>query len=138
MPFLLDTVTLSEAGKRRPNPAVVSWYGSVDDDALYVSVLTIGEIRRGIAARRRRDAHYANRLSRWLAVQRTTFADRVLPVDERIADCWGDLNPAETLPTVDGLLAATAIVHGLTVATRNVRDFARTGVPILNPWEWRG
>ncbi len=138
MPFLLDTVTLSEGGKRRPNPAVVAWYDSVEDADLYISVLTIGEIRRGIAVTRRHDPGYANRLTLWLAVQRTSLADRVLPVDEKVAECWGGLNPSEPLPTIDGLLAATAIIHGLTVATRNVRDFERAGVPLVNPWNWRG
>ena len=135
MAFLVDTVTLSEAGKRSPNPAVLAWYSSKSDDELFVSVLTVGEIRRGIATRRRRDPVGAGRLERWLSIQRELFTDHILGIDEAIAECWGRLNAAMTFSVVDGLLAATAIVHGLTVATRNTRDFSATGVPIVNPWE---
>jgi predicted nucleic acid-binding protein len=135
MAFLLDTVTVSEAGKRNADPSVVAWYKSKIGGELFISVLTIGEIRRGIAQRRRRDPKAADRLEQWLAVQRAFFADRILPVDEAVAECWGKLSPAMTLPVVDGLLAATAIVHGLTVATRNTRDFLLAGVSLVNPWD---
>jgi predicted nucleic acid-binding protein len=114
---------------------VLAWYKARKDDELFISVLTVGEIRRGIAARRRRDAAAADRLERWLAAQRAFFGDRVLPVDEAVAECWGRLNPAMTFPVVDGLLAATAVVHGLTVATRNARDFRLAGVDLVNPWD---
>ena len=135
MAFLLDTVTVSEAGKSKADPSVLAWYKARSDAELFISVLTIGEIRRGIAARRRRDAAGAGRLDQWLAVQRAFFADRILMVDEAVAECWGRLSPAMTLPVIDGLLAATAIVHGLTVATRNTRDFLAAGVGLVNPWD---
>ena len=135
MAFLLDTVTLSEVTKRRANAAVIAWIVATAPDQMYLSALTIGEIRRGIVIRRRRDPVAAERLDRWLAAQQALFADRVLAVDATVADCWGNKHASGTTSPRDGLIAATAIVHGLTVATRNVRDFSRTGVKLVNPWE---
>jgi len=132
--YLLDTNVLSEARKgARANPAVISWLQTHRDD-LYLSVLVTGEIRRGIESLRRRDAAAATRLERWLREIETEFSERILPVDAPVADRWGRLLAERTVPTVDGLLAATAIVHGLAVATRNLRDIARTGVPCVDPF----
>src|SRR5207249_5623425 len=104
---------------------------------LYLSVLVTGEIRRGIETLRRRDAVAATSLERWLREVETQFEDRILPVDGMVADRWGRLAAERPVSTIDGLLAATALVRGLTLATRNVRDIARTGVPCVNPFDAR-
>lgn len=136
--FLLDTNVISEAVRARPDPKVLLWLDSVHEDLLYLSVLTLGEIRQGVAklvpGKRRL------RLERWLDVDlRARFAGRIVSIDEEVAERWGDLmagsQRAETpLGVVDGLLAATALQHGLTLATRNVKDFGRLGVTLSNPW----
>jgi hypothetical protein len=132
--FLLDTNVLSEARRPQADARVKAWFGSVVSADLYTSVLVVGEIRRGIERLRRRDTAQVTLLDEWLATLKQQFADRVLPVTMEIADEWGRLNAADPLPTIDGYLAATANVHGLTVVTRNVRDLARTGVALLDPW----
>jgi predicted nucleic acid-binding protein len=137
--YLLDTNCISELARKQPEPRVIAWFESVDEDLLHLSVLTIGEIRRGIAllaqsARR-------TRLESWLDVEvRTRFAQRILPIDSAVADRWGVLNArAESkgrpLSTADGLLAATAIQHDLTLVSRNEADFAAVAVVVLNPWK---
>jgi predicted nucleic acid-binding protein len=100
-----------------------------------LSVLSIGEIRRGIDSIKRRDERSAQKLEVWLARLRAEFAARILIVSEQIAETWGRLMVPDPLPVVDSMLAATAIVHGLTLVTRNVDDVRRTGVPFLNPFE---
>ncbi|HEX5761098.1 MAG TPA: type II toxin-antitoxin system VapC family toxin [Thermoanaerobaculia bacterium] len=135
MSYLVDTNVLSEARKsRRCDPGVASWFSAVPATEIYVSALTAGEIRKGVEARRRRDELAARALERWLEELMTTYADRILPVDEEVADRWGRLNVPDALPPIDGLLAATASVHGLTLVTRNVRHVERTGVALLNPF----
>jgi len=135
--FLLDTNVLSEARKgARANVRVSTWI-RVHRDRLYLSVLVTGEVRRGIETIRRRDAVAATRLERWLREVETGFEDRILPIDAGVADRWGRLAAERPVSTIDGLLAATALVHGLTLATRNVRDVAATGVPCVNPFETR-
>ncbi len=104
-----------------------------DESAPFTSVLVVGEIRRGIESLRRRDVPSALALELWLAALTDGFADRILPVERTVAEEWGRLNVPDPLPTVDGLLAATARVHGLTLVTRNTRDVACTGVPRLDP-----
>jgi toxin FitB len=134
--FLVDTNVLAELRKgARANPRVRSWFASLEPDAIVLSVLTIGEIRRGIDNIRRRDATAARALERWLRRLITEHGDRLLPVDLEVAEEWGRLNVPQPLPVIDALLAATAKVHGLTVATRNVKDVARTGVDWVNPFE---
>ena len=100
-----------------------------------MSVLSIGEVRRGIEAIRRRDERSARKLDVWLARLRAEFATRILLVNEEIAETWGRLMVPDPLPVIDSLLAATAMVHGLTLVTRNVDDVRRTGVPFVNPFE---
>lgn len=135
MSYLLDTNVVSELRKgERANERVRAWFETVDDQALWLSVLVIGEIRRGIERLRRRDAATADRLELWLAQLSELHHDRILPVTRPIAEVWGRLNVPDPLPVVDGLLAATALVHGLTLVTRNVRDVARTPVPLLDPF----
>jgi hypothetical protein len=97
-------------------------------------VLTLGEVARGIAKRRRTDPDAAASLAHWLAGIGTLFADRVIPIDAAVATVWGDLTAGRSLPVIDSLLAATAKVHGMTVVTRDTRDIEPTGVPCLDPW----
>ena len=132
--FLLDTNVLSEARKaKRANPRVVSWIAAHRQE-LYLSVLVTGEVRRGIEVIRRRDRSAAGVLERWLRTLEAEFDERILPVDAAVADRWGRLMAERTMPVIDGLLAATALVHGLTLATRNVRDVSPTGVPTVDPF----
>jgi toxin FitB len=132
--FLVDTNVLSEARKgNRAHPRVRNWI-TAHRDEIYLSVLVTGEIRRGIETIRRRDPTQAASLERWLREVETSFEERILPIDPAVADRWGRLMAERTLPVIDGLLAATALVHGLTLATRNVRDVARSGVSSVNPF----
>lgn len=136
MKFLLDTNVIAELRKgARANPHVRSWFESLDSDAIMLSVLTIGEIRRGIENVRRRDPATAKALERWLRRLVAEHRDRILPIDLPVAEEWGRLNVPDPLPVVDALLAATAKVHGLTFVTRNVKDVARTGVELMNPFD---
>ena len=134
MSWLVDTNVLSELRKGdRANAGVRAWFTDVREDELFTSVLVVGEVRRGIESIRRRDPTAAIALEQWLERLATTFSERVLPVDARVADRWGGLNVPDQLPTVDGLLAATAMVHDLVLVTRNTRDVERTGVRLLDP-----
>jgi toxin FitB len=136
--FLLDTNTVSEWVKPRPDPGIVQWFDEVDEDRTFLSVITLGELRRGVdrlPSGRRRD-----RLERWLTGDLLDrFTDRVLPVDAPVADEWGRLlaraeTAGKAIAGIDGLLAATAKVHKLQVVTRNVRHFRLAGVAVICPW----
>jgi hypothetical protein len=132
--WLLDTNIVSELRKgERADPRLRAWFAEADEDALFTSVLVVGELRRGIESIRRRDVPSALALEHWLAALTDGFAERILPIDRMVAEEWGRLNVPDPVPTVDGLLAATARVHGLTLVTRNTRDVVRTGVPLLDP-----
>ncbi|MEX2184397.1 MAG: type II toxin-antitoxin system VapC family toxin [Chloroflexota bacterium] len=134
MSWLVDTNILSEMRKgRRADRGIEAWFAATDDRDLYTSVLVLGEIRRGIESIRRRDRSSALALEQWLVNLAAGFGERILPVDIRIADRWGSLNVPDPVPTVDGLLAATALVHDLVLVTRNVRDVSGTGVRVLDP-----
>lgn len=136
MKFLLDTNVIAELRKgARANVHVRSWFETLDPDAIVLSVLTIGEIRRGIENVRRRDSATAKALERWLRRLIAEHRDRILPVDLAVTEEWGRLNVPDPLPVVDALLSATAKVHGLTLVTRNVKDVARTGVEFVNPFD---
>lgn len=136
MTVLVDTNIVAEIRKgERANTHVRGWFESLEPDAVALSVLTIGEIRRGIENIRRRDVAAARALDRWVRRLVIEHADRILPVDGAVAEEWGRLNVPAPLPVVDGLLAATARVHGLVLATRNAKDVARTGVEVVNPFE---
>jgi hypothetical protein len=133
--FLLDTNVISEIRKReRADANVVRWVDRTPVAEIGTSVIVLAEIRRGIELKRRRDAAQAKLLDRWYAQMRTRLGDRVLPIDEPIAQAWATLSIPDPLPLIDGLLAATAKVHGLTLVTRNVADIARTGVPCQDPF----
>jgi toxin FitB len=133
--FLLDTNVVSETRRRRPDPDVMRWLEASGPDVHFVSVLTVGEITKGIAQRRRRDPEGADRLARWLSGLRELFAERVLAIGDAEATCWGELAGHAELPVIDGLIAATALVHDLTLVTRNTKDFAGTGARLLDPWQ---
>lgn len=138
MRVLLDTCVLSELYKSEPLQVVQDSVNSLPDDALYLSVITLGEISKGIAllpeSRRKCD------LSAWLVQIDHTYAERVLSIDAETAIIWGEItavaqNQGIVLPATDGLIAATALKHGLHLMTRNVKDFRHTGVLLLNPWD---
>jgi predicted nucleic acid-binding protein len=134
--YLLDTNVVSELRKReRCDPHVSAWYSAAAGAEKFLSVLAIGEIRGGIEGIRRRDTSSARALDVWLAKLLAKYSAQILTVNQPIADEWGRLNVLDPLPVIDSLLAATAMVHGLTLVTRNVDDAKRTGVPCLNPFE---
>ena len=133
--FLLDTNVISEVRKgRRSDPNVSNWYTGVGESQLYISSLTIGEIRKGIELARRRDVDQAETLEAWLHTVVEEFSGRVLTVDAQVADTWGRMSAIRPVPVVDALLAATARVHDLTLVTRNVSDVEGLGVKVLNPF----
>jgi predicted nucleic acid-binding protein len=135
MSYLLDTNLVSELRKQsRADAGVREWYASVDASTLHLSVLVVGELRRGVERLRRRDALAASRLDRWVEGLLVLYASRILPVDQRVGETWGRFASPDPLPDVDALLAATAIVHDLIFVTRDVRDVASTGVRTLNPF----
>lgn len=136
--FLLDTNCISELVRSKPEPRVLEWVEASDENLLYLSVLTLGEIRKGVAGLQqdKRRTH----LETWLELDlQSRFSGRILSIDAPIADRWGLLaaeakRKGRALSAIDGLLAATALHHNLTVVSRNVSDFANTQVPLLNPW----
>jgi predicted nucleic acid-binding protein len=134
--FLVDTNVISELRKgSRCAPEVSFWFAGVPPGEIYLSALTIGELRRGIESLRRRDEISARSLEAWLQTLLGAHSDRILPVTQEIAEQWGRLNVPDPLPVVDGLLAATASVHSLTLVTRNVKDVERTGIRWINPFQ---
>lgn len=136
MNYLIDTNVISEIRKRdRCEPRVAAWYSSLDDEAIYLSVLVLGEIRRGIERVRPTDPAQARALEAWLNQLNRSFADRILPIDAVVADTWGWMSAARPLSTVDALLAATAKVNGMTLVTRNSADVRGLDVSVLNPFE---
>ena len=146
MSMLLDTNVVSELRKRRSDPAVTTWYASTRAGDLHLSVLVVGEMRSGIerlarhdkeqAARHEHDAGVVTerRHEKWLVDLLDLFEDRIMPVTIEVAEVWGRISVPDPMPAIDGLLAATALVHDWTLVTRNVRDVRRTGVRLLNPF----
>jgi predicted nucleic acid-binding protein len=133
--FLPDTHVLSELRKgSRCDPGVRDWMEHAVAEELFVSVMVLGEIRRGIERIRIRDQNQARSLEKWLQSLATGFADRILPVDERVADQWGRLGLRQPAPLLDAFLAATALVHDLTVVSRDEDGFRNTGARLLNPF----
>lgn len=136
MTYLLDTNVVAELRKgARASPHVRSWFAALAPDSIVLSVLTIGEIRRGIESVRRRDPQAARALDRWLRRVLLDHGDSIVGVDLAVAEEWGRLNVPDPVPVIDGLLAATAKVHGFILATRNVKDVARSGAEVVNPFE---
>lgn len=134
MAYLLDTCVISELRKSRCNGGVLEWMTGIEADEAYLSVITMGEIRRGIELYRAKDPKAAAALEQWLEGLYLHYAPRILAVTREIAECWGKLSPQQPLPVSDGLIAATALEHDLTVVTRNTADFERSGVRLLNPF----
>lgn len=132
--FLIDTNVLSEGRRPRPEQRVVEFVDAIPRDQLFVSVMTIGELRKGAEVRRRQDIVGGTALQEWIDIVERRFARRTLPVDLSIARLWGEMSADRTRPVVDTLIAATALAHGLTLITRNTRDIADTGVNAINPW----
>ena len=139
MSYLIDTNVLSELRRKEPNPGVVAWFEERPATTLYVSVLTLGEIRKGIEALSKSKRKL--KLLDWLETELPAFfSGRILPIDEEVADRWGRLLAAagRPLPAIDTLLAATALTHGLALVTHNVNDFPHPDLEIINPWETEG
>ena len=138
MKYLLDTCLISELVKKEPNPAVVSWLDEEDEQKLFLSVLNLGELQKGIS--KLPDGTKKDELQAWVALDLVErFAGRILDIDLETALCWGRLQgeaeqAGEKLPVMDSLIAATAAAHGLVVVTRNVRDLERCQARIFNPW----
>jgi predicted nucleic acid-binding protein len=131
--YLVDTNVLSEA-RRGSNEARI-WLRSVDPTTIYLSVITLGEIMKGISVKLRSDARTGAALTAWLEQLRHEHCERILPISGRVALEWGRLAAQRPRGMADGLIAATAAVHGKIIVTRNVDDFADTGIPVINPWD---
>jgi predicted nucleic acid-binding protein len=131
--YLVDTNILSEA--RRGSSEARNWLRSVDPTTIYLSVVTLGEIMKGVALKLRTDARAAAALTTWLERLRRDHRDRILPIDDLVALEWGRLAAERPRGMADGLIAATAAVHGKIIVTRNVGDFADARVPVINPWD---
>jgi len=136
--YLLDTCLISELVKREPNPAVVSWLEEQNEQTLFLSVLNLGELQKGVS--KLTDGAKKDELQSWVTLDLVErFAGRILEIDLDTAICWGKLQgeaeqAGEKLPVMDALIAATALAHGLVVVTRNEKDMERCGVSVCNPW----
>ncbi len=135
--YLLDTNVLSETRRKRGDPGVMAFLESADSASLFLSVLTIGELRKGVAAKMRTDPATAKSLAAWVEGLEFGFADRILGIDAATARLWGDWSGDRPRPVVDTLLAATAVEHGLIFVTRNTRDVSGIQVKLHNPWTSR-
>ena len=133
--YLLDTNIFSELRKPIPDEGVRKWFEAVESDHLFLSVLVLGELRHGLALKRRKDTSAAAKLAAWIDQLETLYRARILRIDRRVARRWAELGVPDPVPPIDGLLAATALLHDLTLVTRNTRDVARTGARVLNPFE---
>lgn len=135
MSYLLDTNVISELVRPKPAKAALAWFENIPSDALYISVLTLGEIRKGVE--RMPDGARREKLRLWLEHELTDwFGTRILPVDIPVADRWGKLiaHMGRPVPSIDSLLAATALHHELRIVTRNQKDFDYPGLEVINPW----
>ena len=133
--YLLDTNVLSETRKREPRQSVVAFLEGTEPSALYLSVLTIGELRKGILLKMISDREAANRIASWLDGLEMSFADRTIGIDAATARVWGELSGQRPRPVIDTLFAATALVHEMTLVTRNEKDVSDiAGLKVLNPW----
>jgi predicted nucleic acid-binding protein len=138
MNYLIDTNIISEVRKgTQCDPHVAAWYAAVDDGELYLSVLVLGEIRKGIERARAKLPAQAKALEDWLTTVTHSFAARILPIDKAAAEEWGRMSAKRPVSTIDALLAATAKVNGMILVTRNVTDVADLGADVLNPFEPR-
>jgi predicted nucleic acid-binding protein len=133
--YLLDTNILSETRKKQANERVLSFLSAAEPSALFISVLSLGEPRKGVVLKIRSDAEAAKRLGNWVDGLEWSFGDRILGIDAAIARQWGEMSAQRSRPVVDTLLAATALVHKLTLVTRNTNDVHDLGVKLLDPWQ---
>jgi hypothetical protein len=134
--YLLDTNFVSETRKPRPDLGVLAFFKSNDPNSAFISVLTLGELRKGVAAKKLRDSdpHAAERLAAWVDGMELSFADRILGIDTATAKLWGEWSGQRARPVVDTLLAATAVLHDLILVTRNIRDVRGIPVKLHDPW----
>ena len=134
--YLIDTNVISELRNlRRSNPGVLEWFSGVDESQLFISALTLGEIRKGVELLRgSNDLPQAALIEGWLDAVAKRYSDRVLPVDADVADVWGQMNAIRPVSAIDGLIAATAKAHDLVLVTRNISDVEGLGVELLNPF----
>ncbi len=133
--FLLDTNVLSETRKKRADQGVNAFLQATEASSLYDSVLTLGELRKGVAKKKREDEFEAGRLADWVDGLEYGFADRIVGIDAATARLWGDWSSERPRPVIDTLLAATAVLRGMTLVTRNIRDVRGIPVKLLNPWK---
>ena len=133
--YLLDTNVISETRKKQADRQVMSFLSAADPSSLNLSVLSLGELRKGIALKQASDPEMARQLAAWVEGLEYSFADRILGIDAAVAKVWGDLSAQRSRPVIDTLLAATAIVHGLTFVTRNISDVEGTNVKAFDPWK---
>jgi toxin FitB len=134
--YLIDTNIISEVRKGSDcNPRVSAWYAPIEDESIYLSVLVLGEIRKGIERARPKEPSKARALETWLSIVSRSFAERILPIDRAVADEWGRMSAKRSVSTVDALLAATAKVYGMTLVTRNTADVADLGADVVNPFD---
>jgi len=138
MSWLLDTCAISEYAKKAPATKVISWLDEQDEASLFISVITLGEIEKGILNLRKADPHRSQKLTAWLGTVEQRFAGRILPLDAAALHVWAQIAAGaelagQPMPVMDGLLMATAQCHGLTVVTRNMQDFAPYP-QVFNPW----
>ena len=133
--YLLDTNVLSETRRKKADAGVIAFLQNSEELSFYISVLTLGELRKGVAKKMREDPEMARRLAGWVEGLELSFADRILEIDAKVARLWGDWSAERPRPVVDTLLAATAAAHGLTLVTRNLRDVQGLPVKLLNPWK---
>ena len=132
--YLLDTNVSSETRKKKADPGVMAFLEAADSSSLYLSVLTLGELRKGVAGKRRTDPAAARSLAAWVEGLEIGYADRILGIETAVARLWGDWSADRPRPVIDTLLAATAVVHGLTLVTRNTRHVKGLPVKVVNPW----
>lgn len=135
MGYLIDSNVLSELRKPKCVEQVTSWFRDRTPSELFTSVLVLAELRRGSLLVRRRDPASADKLDRWISDLQIAFEDRVLVVSRAVADRWAELMVPDPVSVIDGLLAATALVHDLTLVTRNTKDVARTGAKLFDPFQ---
>ena len=133
--YLLDTNVISETRKKQADRQVMSFLSAADPSSLNLSVLSLGELRKGIALKQASNPEMARQLAAWVEGLEYSFADRILGIDAAVAKVWGDLSAQRSRPVIDTLLAATAIVHGLTFVTRNISDVEGTHVKVFDPWK---
>ena len=133
--YLLDTNVLSETRKKLADVRVISFLSAAEPSALYISVLTLGELRKGVAVKKRTDPDAAKKIASWVDGLEFSFADRILGINAATATLWGELSAQRPRPVIDTLLAATAVVHDLTLVTRNTSDVHDIKLKLLDPWK---